>query len=456
MANRFSKGLSRFGLVPLLVVLGLLSTRVLGVVVDSPDALHEALKRAKPGDVIELAPGEWKDAALRIRGEGTADAPITVRAAEPGKTILTGKSTVRIGGRHLVVDGLFFRDFVDQSHIVQFRDSEERPAEDSRLTNTAFDRPLRAEGEADVSSYHVSVYGRRNRVDHCTFGPKYTSAPTFTVWVNADGLGDHHRIDRNLFLGRPPLGKNGGETMRVGTSQVSLNNSRTIVEENYFEHCDGESEIISNKSCENIYRNNVFVASKGGLVLRHGNRCLVERNWFLGQGVAGTGGIRIIGEDHRVQNNYLEGLMGELFESAMPINDGIPETPLNGYFRVQRLTIANNSIIDCAQSLSFGVGHGARNRVEEARGVTVANNLIVSSHGPLVRFYSQPTDATWQGNVLFGAEPGIEHAGVRVVDPKLVADDHGIKRPSEPIDAGADIGKPIDRAETGVRWNLTE
>lgn len=424
------------------------------VKVRSADELHEAMRGARPGDVIELAPGEWKDVLLRVRGEGTADAPITVRAAEPGKTILTGKSSVRIGGRHLVVDGLFFRDFVDESHIVQFRDGEERPAEDSRLTNTAFDRPLRAKGEADVSSYHVSVYGRRNRVDHCTFGPKYTSAPTFTVWVNADGEGDDHRIDRNLFLGRPPLGKNGGETMRIGTSQVSLNNSRTIVEENFFEHCDGESEIISNKSCENIYRSNVFVASKGGLVLRHGNRCLVERNWFFGRGIAGTGGIRIIGEDHRIEHNYLEGLLGEMFESAMPINDGIPNTPLNGYFRVQRLTIAHNSIIDCAQSLSFGVGHGARDRIEEARGVTIRNNLIVSSHGPLVRFYSQPSDARWEGNVMYGADSGIDHVGVRVVDPGLTTDGQGIRRASSGLSAGADIDRPIARELTGVRWTL--
>ena len=62
-----------------------------------------------------------------------------------------------------------------------------------------------------------------------------------------------------------------------------MNVSRMIVEDNYYEHCDGEAEIISNKSCENIYRRNTFVECKGAL-MRHGNRCTAEGNWFFGHG----------------------------------------------------------------------------------------------------------------------------------------------------------------------------
>ena len=92
------------------------------------------------------------------------------------------------------------------------------------------------------------------------------------------------------------LGVNGGETIRIGTSANSMESSRTIVENNTFKNCDGEIEIISNKSANNIFRNNLFLESKGSLTLRHGNNTLVEGNVFLGNNVSKTGGIRVINE----------------------------------------------------------------------------------------------------------------------------------------------------------------
>lgn len=478
---------NRFTFVVLAFFIGLGMTCAWGsreIAVGDARALTNALKTAEPGDVIVLRAGEWEDAELRIRAFGTADKPITVRAAEPGKTVLTGESNLRLSGQFVIVDGIVFRDFHDESHIVSFRTKDDELAEDCRLTNVAFENPIQTETDADRGAYWVSVYGKRNRIDHCSFVGKRTMSPTLTVWVNTDDTSDDHRIDHNYFGHRPPLGKNGGETIRVGTSHVSMHNSRTIVERNIFERCDGESEIISNKSCENIYRQNVFIESKGGLVMRHGNRCLVEGNFFFGRGVEGTGGVRVIGEDHRVINNYFEGLMGTEFESTMPINDGIPDSPLNGYYQVKRLTIAHNSFINCAQSISFGVGTGARNRVLPAVDVVVANNLVVSDKGPLIRLLSQPQNVRWAGNVLSGKEPSIEpRDGVLLKPVELRDNEIGLKVPSgnveqvepapvtdpiatdllgRPRGARVTVGaiesegqtavRPVERSEVGPTW----
>lgn len=70
----------------------------------------QAVAQAKPGDTITLREGEWKDADLLIEAQGTADQPITLQAAKPGRTILTGLSHLRFGGDHLVVSGLFFKE----------------------------------------------------------------------------------------------------------------------------------------------------------------------------------------------------------------------------------------------------------------------------------------------------------------------------------------------------------
>jgi poly(beta-D-mannuronate) lyase len=60
------------------------------------------------------------------------------------------------------------------------------------------------------------------------------------------------------FRPRPPLRRNGGETICVGYSHQSMSNSATRLEHNLFERCDGELEIVSNKSCGNVYRFNTF------------------------------------------------------------------------------------------------------------------------------------------------------------------------------------------------------
>jgi poly(beta-D-mannuronate) lyase len=417
-------------------------------------AFNEAIKSAKPGATIVLAAGVWKDADLRIPATvvGTAEAPIRIVAETPGQTILSGTSRLRIGGRFVVVDGLAFRDFTDSGHIIQFRNDSDEPASDSTLTNVSIAKPLATDKDADVSSHWISVYGLRNRVTRCHVEGKRTSSPMLTVWVTTTGTPDEHVISRNFFAGRPPLGKNGGETIRVGTSDVSMNNSRTIVEENLFQNCDGESEIISNKSCENIYRRNTFLSSKGGLVLRHGNRCLVENNYFLGNNLEGTGGIRLIGEDHRIIGNHLQGLAGTNFESAFPICDAIPDSPLNGYFQVKRALVSRNTIVDCAQSMIFGVGTGARNRILPALDSAFESNLISSTHSPLIRVLNAPLNPTFTGN-LFDGELGTDLPGFTKTTVTWQKDEHGILRPSQSLPAGTpNRAPPITRADVGPAW----
>src|SRR5436190_10140856 len=265
--------------------------------------LTKAIAAAKAGDTIVMSDGVWKDASIVFSGEGEKDKPITLRAQTPGMVVLSGQSRVQIAGKYLVVDGLLFKDgYVNTGHVIAFQRSDGGGSTHCRLTNTAiinFNPP--DPHSLPEPTYWVSLWGHDNRVDHCYIAGKDTPAPTMAVWV--ENRRNDHLIDHNYFAGRPPLGKNGGETIRVGLSTVSINASGTRVENNLFEHCDGEVEVISNKSCENVYRYNTFRDNKGTLTLRHGNRCAVESNWFFGDGIEETGGIRIIGEDHKVFNN---------------------------------------------------------------------------------------------------------------------------------------------------------
>ena len=65
--------------------------------------------------------------------------------------------------------------------------------------------------------------------------------------------------------------------------------------------------------------------------------------------------MRIIGSDHRVTNNYFEGLRGDAERAAVCFMNGIPDGPLSGYAPVRNALVANNLFIDCKVSMEFGV-----------------------------------------------------------------------------------------------------
>jgi poly(beta-D-mannuronate) lyase len=360
---------------------------------------------AQPGDLIVLADGEWRDQAIKIRGHGTAERPITLRATTPGKVVLSGKSSIDIDGEYVVVSGLHLQEGTGEGDAIALK------GQHCQLTECAV--------IGGRYKFFVHLFGRENRVDHCYFADKTSEGPT--MQVEAPGEPNGHRIDHNHFGPRPPLGRNGGESMRVGYSHQSMNNSRTLVEQNLFERCNGENEIISNKSCENVYHGNTFRESSGFFTLRHGNRCRVEGNFFFGEHVRGTGGIRVIGEGHTVINNYLDGLQ----DDALRITAGIPNSPLVGYFQARDCLIAFNTIVNCrAPLVDLCAGLGSSGRALLPENITVANNVFATRRGDLFKG-SEGAGWRWLGNVAMTGE----HARVRVLDPQLEPAKDGMWRP---------------------------
>ncbi len=226
--------------------------------------------------------------------------------------------------------------------------------------------------------------------------------------------------------------------MRVGYSHQSMTNSGTVVERNLFERCDGEIEIISNKSCENVYRFNTFRDCAGMLTLRHGNRCVVEGNFFLGQHKRGSGGIRIIGEDHVVINNYIDGVT----QGGFWITSGIPDSPLTGYFQARRCLIAFNTLVDSpGPCLDLSAGFGASGRTLRPESITIANNLFAPTSGKLEKG-EEGENYRWVGNAVSkAAGTAPERPGVRPMDLQLNRGKDGLRRP------GAD--SPLRRAAEG-------
>jgi poly(beta-D-mannuronate) lyase len=327
--------------------------------VNNTDDISEAMQSAKPGDTLVMQNGIWKDQKIVFEGNGTENNPIVLMAETPGSVILSGTSSLNMAGHWLEANGLVFRSgYIQKGSIVNFKNGKDS-AYHCRLTNTVIEQ-YKASNDT-IETHWISLYGTHNRVDHCQLSGKSNEGTTLVVWLN--GIPDYHEIDHNHFGPRPPLGRNGGEIIRVGTSTWSMTNSYTTVEDNYFEKCDGEIEVISNKSCHNIYRHNTFYACQGTLTLRHGNDVLVENNFFFGNNETESGGVRIIGAHHTVIHNYFQDLSGTGLRAAISVMNAQQHPALNGYWPVKDVTIADNVIVSCKQGLVMGSGAGERGRV---------------------------------------------------------------------------------------------
>ena len=314
------------------------------------------LKTAEPGDTIFVSAGIFSDMELKWEGRGTAEAPVVVIAESAGKTVITGTSTLKIFGHDLVVSSFLFKDgkpVRNNGPLVEFRNGD-RLATGCRLTECVIDSynaPRR-----DYQSSYVHLYGRNNRVDHCSFTGKKSLGVTLTVLLNYDGcLDNHHRIDHNWFGYRPVYGSNGAETIRVGTSQQCMEPSRTEITDNVFYRCNGEVEVISIKSCENNVSRNVLYECEGVLAFRHGDRNVAEDNMFIGNGRRNTGGIRIVGAGQTVRGNLFHGCAGDRFFSALALMNAVPNSLPNRYMQVQDILIEDNDFVDC-NSIEFGTG----------------------------------------------------------------------------------------------------
>lgn len=388
------------------------NSRVAGIVVEDIDALNKAIENATPGSDIVLANGNWQDVEIKFFGKGTKENPITLRAETPGKVLLQGLSNLKLGGEHLVVDGLYFTKGASPSgSVIQFSINNDTLANHSRVTNCVIKDYNKS--QRDKQDFWVLFKGRYNQLDHCYLAGKSNRGPTIRINLAGNqSIKNYHKINNNHFGPRPPKGGPSAETIQLGTSSTSMVPSHTLVSDNLFDHCNGEVEIISSKTNFNEFRNNVFYKSEGSLVTRHGNYCTVDGNYFIGDEKSPhVGGVRLIGTGHWVTNNYFSNLRGEIFRAPLAVMNGIRRPAINRYIQVTDVVVAYNTWVNCSSPWQFGVGSNVDQRdvlpASEIRSerpirTLVANNIIYNAKGdkmPIVR-HDSLDGITFKSNII--------------------------------------------------------
>jgi len=404
------------------------------------DEIITAMNQAQPGDTLTMANGVWRDQNIQFSGNGVPGDSILLRAETPGYVILNGSSRLSIDGQYLKVDGLRLVGGYNTGSAIVF----ESGSQHCRVTNTEvseFNPPNSS------TRYHwIILKGSHNRVDHCFISGKRHSGVSVLVSLSTSPYG-FHRIDHNHFADIPLGDGNGYETIKISSGAYSNLSGNTIVENNYFYRCSGEMEIISNKCHNNIYRYNTFVECVGTLTMRQGMNCTIQGNYFFGNNVDGTGGVRITHRGHKLFNNYFQDLAGTGQRSAISLYTGMAHEDYiigeGGHVRADSITIAHNSIVNCASGINSGAWDDDDPILLPPIDNVIANNIVtMDDDAPCYDADSNypGVNETWESNMFSGSNLGdTPDIGYVEDDPALIFtnDWYQISASSPAVDAAS-------------------
>ena len=375
--------------------------------VASVSQLQSAIGAAVAGDTIVVRNGVYTTtAAITVNKVGTASAPILIRAQSVGGVELRGTHGISLSSpaAHIIIQGFVF------SHQ-SGRLSMPNGTHHSRYTRNVF--------HCTGDGPYLSVSGDDHEVDRNEFRDKSTVGNMISVSGTGGQVAQRLWVHHNYFHDFDNAGANGAETIRFGLSGLSLSTGRGLVEFNLFVRCNGENELISNKSSGNVYRYNTFLDSPGAqLTLRHGNNCLAYGNYFRN-----TAGLRIFGDRHQVFSNYFEGnsIGIDMGNGDGEVADG---APLTSHDRPDDVVVSFNTFVNNSTHYQMGGRTGGLG----ARNATVANNIFMGGNRAVSISSSAPYTGPFSGNVIFRVTTigNIPSNGFTASDPLLTRDANGI------------------------------
>lgn len=383
---------SRLHLTLVALVLSMASTAARGARHDIRTVSELAsLPMLSAGDTVVVHDGIYENLGTKtINGSGTQANSIVIRAENPGSVAFAGTTRIVIAGSWITLAGFRFdgetapggMPAAEKWGIVQTAPG----SEDCRITNCMF-RDFNAGAMSGNTYYWLVIQGYRHAIDHNSFEGKTTLGATvvFATPESDKSIPRNHRFAFNYFGPRTIIGDNGYEGIRVGDSSHQGWNMASIFEFNYFYRAiygAGEPELISNKSANNHYRCNTFVENRGQLCLRHGDNCLVEGNFFFGANLPDSGGVRIIGQNHTVQNNYFQDIGGSGVTSTIVVQKGDPGWPASDdastYEAADNAKIVHNIFLNCKQPFFLGRNSSGARAIDPV-GVKLRYNIVQSS-----------------------------------------------------------------------------
>ncbi len=378
--------------------------------VNSISSLQSAINAANPGDVIVMANGGYSiSSTLSIARAGNSSNWITIKAASVGGVTISGSAGISFASPAAFVSL--------EGFVLTHASSINLPSSVNHIRVTRCTIQLNIAAGADVS--YVNISGDDVEISYNELRNKSTLGEMLDIAGSGSQVARRLWVHHNYFHDFTSPGGNGAETIRWGLSGLSLSTGDGLCEYNLFVRCEGENEMISNKSSGNTYRYNTVLDCVGGEISqRHGNDC-----FYYGNYMKNTQGMRIYGDRHQILSNYLE---GNTVGINMGNGDGEVENgaALTSHDKPDDCIVAFNTLINNTTQYEMGGRTGGLG----ADSITFANNVIqggttavsISTSAP----YSNPT---WAGNLLWNTTPGdIPAGGYTTADPLLAVDANGV------------------------------
>ena len=388
--------------------------------VSSASEFNAAHVQASAGDTIVWEPGTYTDVRMDIDKDG-----LIVTAEPYGSALFTGVSRAVINASNITFSGFqYVGGTIGTLDVIKIYGS------DILFTQVNIQ---------DYTSYkYLRVYeeSRRTTISYCNFENRINMADQNILSILVDDEPGYHKIQYCSFKNFAGIGQDQGvEPIRIGVSSQGDLDSRTLVEYCYFTQCNGDGEIISHKSRQNVYRYNTFENNPvAELVLRHGDEGIIYGNFFLNN----MGGVRVReGSNHFIYNNYFQGLDRRTIflqnESSDPLSD---------------IHIYHNTIVDSEEVLLGSSGSNPPTNV------TISNNIFTD---PKDRIFTQDTEEeTWIGNIFTGTL-GIDApaSGLSNTAPELFENTEGFFQPASnsPVINAAGTGYPAVPLYPGMDYD---
>jgi hypothetical protein len=378
--------------------------------VGSIASLTTRINSAVAGDEIVVSNGVYTtSASLGINRVGTAANRIVIRAETVGGVEITGTHGFNLnsGATYITIQGFKF------THAASIGISS--GASFCRLTRNVIQLTIPATN--DVS--YINISGNDIEIDRNELRNKATLGNMLDVTGSGSQVARRLWVHHNYFHDFTSPGGNGAETIRWGLSGLSLSTGDGICEYNLFVRCNGENEMISNKSSGNTYRYNTVLDSRE-ISQRHGNDC-----FYYGNYLRNSEGIRVYGDRHKIFNNYLQGnsIGVNMGNGGGDIYNG---AELTAHDRPDDNMVVFNTFVNNNTHYQMGGrtgGLGSSNTV-------VANNIFQSGGNMASISSSGPYTGTWTNNIRWNTSSAgnMPASGYATVNPLLVADASGVFR----------------------------
>ncbi len=311
------------------------------------------LENLKSGNTYFIKKGVYKDVEITITGDGREDNYITIEGGND--VVFEGKTSITIKGSYIVFKGFDFNG-CSGNKIIKLE------GDNLRFTNNEIN------GMGNDMETYLLVKGQYCRVDNNTFR-NFDKVGCIVYFQNSKKKSCYGLLDGNNFNNRKLVKDATLSMVIVGNIKYPLLSSRVLVYNNFFNSCNGNVEIISVRSCDNIILSNKITSCEGYINLKQGQRNKVIYNFLCGDLCnENFGGIKVFDKDHSI--------IGNTFDTLITTNPLL--SPVSILCDSKNIKVMFNDFLQCYYCLSLGVSHNDNNKPTK---LLIKNNRAVKCRG---------------------------------------------------------------------------